>query len=189
MAKYQVRSANKTGPVLLLILGTILIIAGFLVINLVGLPLIERGKASKNWPTTKGVVLKSKVASHRSSNSNSSTYSPDITYRYQVEEQDYECETVWFGSDVSTSNKSLAQDTVKKYPVKKQVDVYYDPQDPAIAVLEPGVFKLTYFFYLLGWVFLGPGIFMVGIPLFRFLARIASGSGSDESPSSANIAE
>ncbi|QDT40090.1 hypothetical protein Pan241w_01430 [Gimesia alba] len=109
----------KAGRIFSFVLGAIFIIAGFLVTYLLGLPLIEQAKASKNWPTTKGVVLKSKVATHRSSNSNSSTYSAEIMYRYQVEGEDYECATVWFGSDVSTSNRSLAQNTVKKYPVDK----------------------------------------------------------------------
>ncbi|QDV48123.1 DUF3592 domain-containing protein [Gimesia fumaroli] len=169
---------HKAGHLFSFVLGVIFVIGGFLATYLKGLPLIEQGKASKNWPTTKGVVLKSKVASHRSSNSNSSTYSAEITYRYQVEGQNYKCGTVWFGSDVSTSNRSLAQDTVKKYPVDKQVVVYYDPQKPAAAVLEPGVFKTTYFYYVFGWLFMGPGILMTGIPLFRWLVRV--GRGTDE---------
>lgn len=177
----------KAGRLFSRVLGVVFVIVGFLVTYLLGLPLIEQGKASKNWPTTKGVVLKSKVASHRSSNSNSSTYSAEITYRYGVEGQDYECDTVWFGSDVSTSNRSLAQNTVKKYPVDKQVVVYYDLKNPAAAVLEPGVFKTTYFFYLFGWLLMGPGILMTGIPLFRWLIRIVKGSA--ESPASANFAD
>ena len=168
-------------------LGAVFVIVGFLMTYLLGLPLIEQAKASTNWPTTKGVVLKSKVKTHRSNNSNSSTYSADITYRYQVEGQDYECSTVWFGSDVSTSNRSLARNTVKKYPVDKQVVIYYDPQKPAAAVLEPGVFKTTYFYYLFGWLLMGPGILMTCIPLFQRLFK--SGKGNDESSSSANFAE
>lgn len=162
---------HKMGRTISLLLGVIFVIVGFLVTYLMGLPLIEQAKASNNWPDTSGVVLKSKVATHRSNNSNSSTYAVDVTYQYQIEGQKYECSTVWFGSDVSTSNRSLVQETVKKYPVDKQVAVYYDPKEPEAAVLEPGVFKTTYFYYLFGWLFLGPGILMIGIPLFRSFFR------------------
>ncbi|QDT40091.1 hypothetical protein Pan241w_01440 [Gimesia alba] len=65
--------------------------------------------------------------------------------------------------------------------------MYYDPQKPIAAVLEPGVFKTTYFYYIFGWLLMGPGILMTGIPLFRWLLR--KGKSIDESPSSANFAE
>ncbi|MFH1299426.1 MAG: DUF3592 domain-containing protein [Planctomycetota bacterium] len=161
----------KAGRMFVLCLGVVFLSTGFLVTYLLGLPLIEQAKASKNWPTTEGVVLNSKVVTHRSSNSSSSTYSAKVIYRYQVEGQNHEGKTVWFGSDLSTSNRSLAEETVGKYPNDKKVTVYYDPQDPAAAVLEPGVFKSTYFYYLFGWLFMGPGILMTGIPLFRSLFR------------------
>lgn len=162
---------HKMGRTISLLLGVIFIFVGFLVAYLLGLPQIEQAKASNNWPTTSGVVLKSKVTTHRSNNSSSSTYAADVTYQYQIEGHNYEGSTVWFGSDISTSNRSLAQETVKKYPVAKQVVVYYDAKNPQAAVLEPGVFKTTYFYYLFGWLFLGSGIMMVGIPLFRSLFR------------------
>ena len=185
----QQQPLQKAGRIFSLVMGIILLVAGVLVIYYLGIPVLDRAKASPQWPTTKGVVLKSKVASQRSSNSNSETYKPDITYRYEVDGQQYECTTVWFGSDVSTSNRSMAQDAVNQYPVNGEVVVYYDPQDPAIAVLQPGAFKMSYFYYLLGWGLLGPGILMVGIPLFKFLFRIASGSGNDEETASADFAD
>ncbi|MCH9654050.1 MAG: DUF3592 domain-containing protein [Planctomycetes bacterium] len=149
--------------------GAIFIIVGYLVTYEMGLPLIEQAKASKNWPTTAGLVLKSKVISHRKNNSSSSTYTAKVSYHYEVKGAQFESETVWFGGDISTSNKSMARETVKKFPVDQKVTVYYNPEDPEIAVLEPGVFKTTYFYYLFGWVFLGVGILMTGSPLFRSL--------------------
>lgn len=170
MIRNQTR-LHKVGRKLALFLGFLFIFVGYLIAYQKGLPVLERAKASKTWPTVMGVVEESEVQSHRSSNSSSSTYSPKVVYQYQVEGTDFECRTVWFGGDVSTSNRSLAQDTVNKYPVKQQVTVYYDPADPATAVLEPGVFKTTYFFYVFGWIFLGLGILMAGSILFRALFR------------------
>jgi len=172
MFKKQGRMQD-VGRFIVLFAGAIFVIVGYLVAYVMGLPLIEQAKASSKWPTTSGLVLKSKVSSHRSNNSSSSTYSAKVSYQYQVEGKKFESEMVWFGGDVSTSNKSMVRETVKKYPVDQKVIVHYNPEDPEIAVLEPGVFKTTYFYYLFGWLFLGVGILMTGYPLFRSLFRRA----------------
>ncbi|MCA9003892.1 MAG: DUF3592 domain-containing protein [Planctomycetaceae bacterium] len=171
---------QKVGRKFIIFLGFIFLSVGYLLAYQKGLPLLEQARASTSWPVTTGKVLESDVKAHRSSNSNSSTYSAHVVYRYQVEGQDYQAQTVWFGSDISTSDRSLAQNTVKKYPVKQSVTVHYDPQHPAAAVLEPGVFKTTWFYYLFGWVFLGVGILMAGIPLFGSFFRLFMRSGPIE---------
>jgi len=168
MYKKQSRMQD-VGRFIVVFVGAIFVIVGYVVAYVMGLPLLEQAKASSNWPTTAGLVLKSKVVSHRSNNS--STYLAKVNYQYQVEGKRLESETVWFGGDVSTSDQAMVRETVKKYPVDQKVIVYYNPEDPEIAVLEPGVFKTTYFYYLFGWLFLGVGILMTGIPLFRSLFR------------------
>ncbi|WP_417390617.1 DUF3592 domain-containing protein [Gimesia sp.] len=177
---------RKVGRRLVIFLGLIFLIVGYVMAYQIGLPLLEQARASTSWPVTTGEVLESKVKSHRSSNSSSSTYAAHVVYRYQIEGKNYESQTVWFGSDVSTSDRSLAQNTVKKYPVRQSVNVYYDPRHPEAAVLEPGVFKTTWFYYLFGWVFLGVGILMAGIPLFSSFFRLFMKSGPIET---ANFAE
>lgn len=186
MIRRQTRM-HKVGRKLLIFMGLIFMIVGYVMAYQKGLPLLERAKASKSWPTTAGVVLESKVESHRSSNSKSSTYSPKVLYRYEVEDKEFKGETVWFGNDVSTSDRSLSEETVRKYPVQKEVTVFYDPADHAIAVLEPGVFKTTYFFYLFGWLFLGIGILMTSGILFRSLLGLFRGGA--EIQQSANSAD
>lgn len=170
------RSSHKKGRFIFLCLGLIFMGTGYFMAYHIGLPLIKEAKASKGWPTTTGVILNSKVKTHQSNDSNSSTYSAEIVYQYQIKQSVLKAETVWFGGDISTSNRSMAQETVKKYPAKKQVTVYYNPDEPATAVLEPGVFTTTYFYYMFGWLFLGVGILVTGIPLFRTLFRIISGN-------------
>ncbi|QDU00179.1 DUF3592 domain-containing protein [Gimesia aquarii] len=168
--------SRKKGRFIFLSLGIIFMGTGYFIAYHIGLPLIKEAKASTSWPTTTGVIQNSKVKVHRSNDSNSSTYSAEVIYRYQVEQNEFQSETVWFGGDISTSNRSMAQETVKKYPAKKQVTVYYNPNKPATAVLEPGVFTMTYFYYIFGWLFLGVGILSTGIPLFRTLFRIIVGN-------------
>ncbi|QDV15521.1 hypothetical protein Pan153_01350 [Gimesia panareensis] len=173
---------HQVGRKLVLFIGFVFIFVGYLMAYQKGLPLLERAKASKEWPTTDGVVLESKIESHHSSNSSSSTYSPKVIYRYEVEGQEFKGDTVWFGNDVSTSDRSMSSKTVKKYPVQKNVTVYYDPAEPAVAVLEPGVFKTTYFFYLFGWLFLGLGLLMTSGILFRSLLRLFRGPTEIQQP-------
>ncbi len=170
MFKKQTR-VREMGRFFVLFMGSIFLIVGYLVAYQIGAPLLEQAKASTNWPTTEGLVLKSKMKVHRSNQSGSSTYSANVNYQYQVNDSQFESDTVWFGGDISTSDQSMARETVKKYPLDQKVVVYYDPDHPEIAVLEPGVFKTTYFYYLFGWIFLGVGILMTGIPFFRSLFR------------------
>ncbi|EDL57734.1 DUF3592 domain-containing protein [Gimesia maris] len=177
---------QRVGRKFIIFLGFIFLMVGYVMAYQKGLPLLEQARASTSWPVTTGEVLKSEVKSHRSSNSNSSTYSAHVVYHYQIEGKNFEAQTVWFGSDISTSDRSLAQNTVKKYPVKQSVNVYYDPLHPEAAVLEPGVFKTTWFYYLFGWFFLGVGILMAGIPLFSSFFRLFMKSGPIET---ANFAE
>lgn len=173
---------HQVGRKIMLVMGLVFLTIGYVMAYQKGLPLLERAKASKNWPTTGGVVLESRIQEHHSNNSSSTSYSPKIVYRYQVKQNEFESNTVWFGSDVSTSSRSTASNAVKRFPVEKEVTVYYDPADPAIAVLEPGVFKTTYFFYLFGWLFLGIGILMTGGVLFRALLRLFRGGAGSPQP-------
>jgi hypothetical protein len=54
-------------------------------------------------------------------------------YAYQVEGQSYQSQRIYFGGEVGGSAMT---GVIKKYPVGAQVPVYYNPQNPAEAVLE-----------------------------------------------------
>jgi hypothetical protein len=56
-----------------------------------------------------------------------------VTYTYQVAGQQYQSQRIYFGSEVGGSAMT---GVVKKYPVGAQVPVYYNPENPADAVLE-----------------------------------------------------
>jgi hypothetical protein len=53
--------------------------------------------------------------------------------------------------------KTYAEAIVARYPVGQMVTVYYTPDDPAKAVLEPGLSLKAFFTLSLGLVFLGVG--------------------------------
>jgi hypothetical protein len=53
---------------------------------------------------------------------------------------------------------------VAKYPAGKAVQVYHDPSNPDINVLEPGITLATRVPQFFGYVLLAVGLAMVGYP-------------------------
>ncbi|KXK12812.1 MAG: hypothetical protein UZ14_CFX002002050 [Chloroflexi bacterium OLB14] len=91
---------------------------------------------SQNWSTTTGKILMSSVQSQRSSTGGYSIY-PVIVYQYEVNGKTYQNQTVRVGDKFLKINVvGQAQKTVDKYPIGKEVTVYYDPNNPAECALE-----------------------------------------------------
>lgn len=106
---------------------------------------IWRQMQAESWPTVAGEVTRSEVES--SSDSDGTTYSAEISFRYEVSGQPYEADTWRFGA-WGSSDSSEARDVVKRYPVGQSVEVRYNPDDPASAVLEAGVQGMDLFLLL-----------------------------------------
>ncbi len=98
--------------------------------------------ASKKWPTTSGVVVVSKMRTKKEVRKYQDVihYTPEVEYKYRIDGIPYTCERVFFGQ--YSDDRSFAEDMLKRYPAGKQVLVYYDPEDPENAVLEPGAGSL-----------------------------------------------
>jgi hypothetical protein len=91
---------------------------------------------SESWPTVQGAIVTSQVASSTDSDGDT-TYYADIVYSYRVSGTVYEGDRVVFGEG-STSDYDAMQEVADRYPARRTVTVYYNPDDPADAVLEPG---------------------------------------------------
>jgi len=93
---------------------------------------LRLGHASMHWPTVKGKILRTDPGPR-------SRKAIDVAFTYQVGEQSLVSRDLWFG---------LAWDNGKaqrQYSNGQEVTVYYDPDDPALAVLQPGLrFPQTY---------------------------------------------
>lgn len=125
---------------------------------------------AESWPTVSGVVTKSEVESH--SDSDGTTYSAEISFRYQVNGQANESDTWRFGAG-SSSDSSEARGVVRRYPVGQPVTVHYDPNDPSSAVLEVGVQGSDLFLLL----FMTPfNVVMLGIWFFGAASLLPKGS-------------
>lgn len=136
----QPQNVKQATPKQALVICIILAIVGAALLIFWGIPTVQNSFRSRNWPTVAGEIVVSKVTERESSSSDGSTsfvYHAEIAYSYNAEGVKYSSGKVAFG-DYDSSSISHAQNIVNKYPVGKQVTVYYDPASPSTAVLEPG---------------------------------------------------
>ena len=127
-----------------------------------GTKVLSNARASADWPATPGVITASSVERSQSSSSSSSsssrpTYSANISYSYSVEGSNYTSGTVSFGQ-YGSSDSDHAREIVSRYPVNKEVDVFYNPEKPETSVLEPGVTWSSYLILGMGAIFAFAGL-------------------------------
>mgnify|MGYP002713055034 CR=1 FL=1 len=130
------------------------VIAFFLVtigfITLQGNNELNLAKHSEHWPATEGVIVKSEMDSYlvrrsRKGFTKVPLYVANITYSYKVDGELLETYSVSIGKpQVESRTKADVQLVLDKYPLGKEVQVYYDPNNPETAVLEPGVSSQNY---------------------------------------------
>jgi len=99
----------------------------------------QKAEASQSWPSTRGQVTMARVQHNVSTDSEGDRhdyYSPLVEYTYEVGGQAYTGRTIRFGFNPSFGNEAKAQAALASYPVGAQVTVYYNPNNPAEAVLE-----------------------------------------------------
>ncbi len=118
-----------------LILVAALVIFG-VVLGGLGLSKYRSGQASAEWPTVSGTISSGRVQSHR--RDGRTEYMPQVQYSYQVGNRTFTGTRITV-SDVYQRNRGSAEDILRKFPAGATVTVYYDPDDPAMAVLEQGM--------------------------------------------------
>ncbi len=101
----------------------------------------KKARESRSWPTVKGritqcdVVRKGGTTGRGVSNVR---HEIELTYSYAVDGKKYRGHRIQVFR-VSHKLKDDAQRHADRYPVGKEVTVYYNPGDPEDAVLEPGL--------------------------------------------------
>ncbi len=114
-----------------------------LVVGVIGL---RRAAASADWPTTQGVIVSSEVERVRRNDPDrgwTTTFHARISYGYSVGGEPYTGDRVGIG-DYGSNTNHRARSVVRRYPVGSHVTVYYDPDRPRIALLEPGVRPMAF---------------------------------------------
>ncbi len=140
-----------------------------LVVAVWGGVVVRNAFDSYRWESTSGTIFQSSITQHRSKGT--STYAANIAYNYSVDGVSFTSMNIKFGQ-FSTSSRSSAEYWTKRYPVGKQVKVFYSPADHSQAVLERGVSVSSFFLLGVGSVFLVAGVYMLFLR-FRPVAAVA----------------
>lgn len=128
---------NSIGSNIMLLVGL-----PFVILAIILLALAVRGRrkaaATLKWPSTSGRVISSDIEMRHSSDSDGSHYTPYpvVVYEYEVAGRRYMNNKIGSGTQIGGS--LITQPAVNRYPAGLNVAVYYNPDDPVDAVLEPG---------------------------------------------------
>lgn len=138
--------------------------------------------ASTGWEHTQGTVTKSEIErserESKDSNGNSqtyTTYSAIVRYEYRVANKSYASQQVSFSNP--NASETTAEARVSKYPVGSTVNVYYAPDDPRKAVLEPGITAESFVVAFLSLMFIVGGV-ICAVVGFKFGPYLRRGSGT-----------
>ncbi len=145
---------------------SIVFLAAGLGISVFGWIVLQNARVSAGWPTVQGQIVESTV--RESTDEDGTSYFADVRFRYVVDDQPYTADTVNFGQ-YGSSDPNHAQEIVSKYEYGGSVLVYYDPEKPQTAVLQPGTTWSSFFILGFGSIFalIGLGMFL----LFWFRGR------------------
>ncbi len=120
-----------------LFIGTLLIAGTLSVVS--GLVALVSGLRSRRWPCITGVVTISKAVSVRTKQNREPKWAPQIRYQYTVNKTKLTGTSIRFGMEGLSAGRKFAATYIDRYPVGKVVQVFYEPDRPENAVLEPGI--------------------------------------------------
>jgi len=100
----------------------------------------SRGRESRHWTRALGRVLESRVdLLNEADEQRSRRWGFVIRYAYEARGRTRESEQVWVGSaGAGFDDEAGARAWVERYPVGREVPVWFDPADPDSAVLVTG---------------------------------------------------
>ena len=120
-------------------------------IVLVSLAAIFNGVLSLGWPSVRGSILELRISGEKFNNR--PTYSNYIEYEYFVDGIRYiGNRQYWLGINIGTEHQK-ARNKFGVYKEGMVVRVFYDPESPSDAVLEPGIHSDVLFGLFVGVIF------------------------------------
>lgn len=92
-----------------------------------------------DWPSTYGTIVSSRLMEGEPSELGTGPlWWPEVEFEYEVQGTSHRSKRIQRSGPILYGNRSWAEKTLNRYPVGEQVQVFYDPDDPASAVLERG---------------------------------------------------
>jgi hypothetical protein len=162
-----------------LILGlTIFSIVSGSALLIFGLSFLKGAYTSQGWPIAQGDVKAVNINRDRITDSSppAYTYTYTVVYTYDVDGNRYQRDRYSLGSGPTASRTYREQQNAiaaakETYSIGQSIDVYYNPNSPADAVLKPGANIGTFVPLIFGIV-----LFSSGIGLFMLAQRVAANS-------------
>ena len=134
---------------------------GFLFFSV--MPTINDGWRMASWPQTTATLSQARLNSSYSDGS--TTYSVEASYRYHVNSRDYIHDRVAInsgGDNIGDFQQQLGSRLERHYRNNQPVAVYYNPDDPAEAVLDRSIrWELLGFKLIFVLVFGGVGLGLI----------------------------
>ena len=117
---------------------------------------VIQARRSNQWPVIDGLVTESKLNEH-DDHEGGKAFSCQIAYSYEVRGVSH-VGTIIRAGVISSGSRQYAEHFVSKYKTGDRVPVSYDPGEPTISVIEPGIFFETFSNLLVGCVILLVGL-------------------------------
>ncbi len=126
---------------------------------------LSSGYSSKDWKTTQGVVIESRVVDKgHSSKSKGKNCKPAIVYSYSVDQNTFTSDRILFGMATFTtifkSGSERSREWVSKYPEGAAVAVAFNPSEPSQSTLNTGAHITAWIAPVMGVAFLSAGLFL-----------------------------
>ena len=140
-------------PLLSVIIGCLLFVIGILISDL------PKMIVSQGWPTTEGKIISNRTVAHRFKKYDGTFYTifdVYIRYQYKVNGASYSSLSINL-----IDTPSYPHSYASRYPLGKDVMVYYNPKNPSDAVLEPGFVSISQAFDVFSYLLFGAGIYFI----------------------------
>lgn len=153
------RAGQSTGC--LVLFGAVFVIAGLVALHFAFVRPVSRIAAARSWQETPCVIEESRVLEN--SDSDGTTYKPEIRYSYTFEGREYRSDRYRF-FDAWSSGRSGKEEVVAHYSPGLRTVCWVDPENPSEAVLVRD-FSPVYLLGLIPLVFVvvGVGVAWAGI--------------------------
>jgi len=127
----------------------VLLIVG-VVLSILMLIAINRGKRSKNWPTSEATVISTEVEEKHEYDEDGESvyYYPRVHYDYRIGGQVYQ--GYKYKLLEASMSKRKAFQFISNFMPGDKLTVYYDPEKPTESVMQPGEQKYLYVFMAIG---------------------------------------
>lgn len=142
-----------------------LLIAGFsaLLIGIVLWGQARQMQAHRTFHPTQGKIIENRLET--STGGRTPSTHPLIRFRYEVNGRSYESTTLSLGGKTFGGRGDMSA-YVSKYPRGATVEVYYDPADPSVAILDRTVDSVAY------PLLVGAGFILAGLAISAYGFRV-----------------